>query len=230
MLPSLQDLRRAGIICHDSAAVSGHVTFEPPVLVHARVTLRNASLGAYSYVSSASNIHNAAIGRYCSIGDRVDMSPSGHPMHWLGTSAFFYQDLFEQGLEPTPLDFAPEQPVTIGNDVWIGAKATIMGGVTVGDGAVVALGAVVTRDVEPYTIVAGTPARPVRKRFDDRLIGDLLAFRWWRFDIGAARKAGVVVDWTVPENALTQLREAEAAGRLPILDQNRQVTLSAARS
>ncbi|MGH8817844.1 MAG: CatB-related O-acetyltransferase [Achromobacter pestifer] len=80
-------------------------------------------------------------------------------------------------------DRLPEQlAVVIGNDVWIGANVVIRSGVTVGDGAVCAAGAVVTRDVQPYSIVGGVPARPIRKRFDDETVNRLLAMRWWRYD------------------------------------------------
>ena len=228
-MPGLNELRRAGIICDESAVIAGEVTFEPPVRIHAGVTMRHCSIGAYSYVSNASNLRFVTCGRYCSLGDRIDSAPPGHPAHWLSSSAFFYDDKFEQGLTPTPLDFTPQEPITIGNDVWIGSKVTIMGGVTIGDGAIVALGAVVTKDVEPYTIVGGVAAKPIRKRFDDKLIEDLLAFRWWRYDIGAARKSGLAVDWKQPERALGQLREAEAAGKLELIPDDRRVTLKSGR-
>jgi len=228
-MPSLTDLRRAGIICDQSAIMAGEVTFEPPVRIHAGVTMRHCAIGAYSYVSNASNLRYVTCGRYCSIGDRIDTSPPNHPKHWLSTSEFLYNDKFEQGLEPVPLDFEPQQPITIGNDVWIGSRVTIMGGVTIGDGAIVALGAVVTKDVAPYTIVGGVAARPLRKRFDDALIEQLLAFKWWRYDIGAARRAGLQIDWKDPQRALDQLREAEAAGKLELIPDDRKVTLSSGK-
>jgi len=222
---SLEDLRRAGVFVDQTTSVKGTVSFEPPVRIFPNCMLRNASMGAYSYASARSSLFEVAVGRYSSLGDNLVTSPGEHPSGWLSTSASFYQDYFEQGLEPAPVDFEVHGRVTIGNDVWIGSRVAISGGVTIGDGAIVALGAVVTRDVEPYTIVGGVPAKPIRRRFDDRLIDGLLAFQWWRFDMGAARKNGLAIDWKSPALALNQLREAEAEGRLPLIDADRTVTI-----
>lgn len=213
------------MICAPTATIAGEVTIEPPVRLHEHALLRNSKIGAYSYLGPAAAISASQIGRYCSIGDHVVTSPTAHPVHWLGTSQFFYDDIFEQGVGPTPRDFAVTRPVTVGNDVWIGSRATVMGGVSIGDGAVVALGAVVTGDVEAYTIVGGVPARPIRKRFDDATVEELLAFKWWRFDVGAARKGGLKVEWNNAARALASLREAEARSMLPLIDPTRRVTL-----
>lgn len=224
-MPSLLDLRRAGIICAETTIIAGEVTFEPPVRLFGGASIRNSTLGAYSYVANSSYLRDVTMGRYSSVADNVLASAPNHPSHWLGSSAFFFDDVFEQGLPRPEVDFTIRERVTIGNDVWIGARASIMGGVTIGDGAIVALGAVVTRDVEPYSIVGGVPAKPIRQRFDDTLIQDLLSFAWWRFDLGAARRTGLDVDWKNPGRALDMLREAEAAGRLSLIDATRRVTL-----
>ncbi|MEO7223333.1 MAG: CatB-related O-acetyltransferase [Devosia sp.] len=224
-MPSLLDLRRAGIICAETAIIAGEVTFEPPVRLFPGVSIRNSTLGAYTYIANNTRLQTVTCGRYCSLADDIAASPGAHPAHWLGTSATFYEDVFDQGLAPPDMDFERYPPIAIGNDVWIGSRVTIMGGVTIGDGAIVATGAVVTKDVEPYTIVGGVPAKTIRKRFDDALIEELLAFKWWRFDIGAARKSGLTVNWKQPERAPGALREAEAARNLPLFPNDRRVTL-----
>lgn len=84
---------------------------------------------------------------------------------------------------PTNEDLPIKGDTVIGNDVWIGQNATLLPGVHVGDGAIIGLGSIVSRDVEPYTIVAGNPAKPIRKRFDSEMIELLLRLQWWNKDI-----------------------------------------------
>lgn len=118
------------------------------------------------------------IGRYCSIADAVELMPGGNRNHRLVSTYPFriLMDLpgaYEDGQPWTKGD------IVIGNDVWIGRGAAVLSGVTIGDGAVVAAYSVVTRDVRPYAIVAGVPAREVRRRFPDEDVERLLATRWW---------------------------------------------------
>ncbi|QEI09365.1 CatB-related O-acetyltransferase [Pigmentiphaga aceris] len=108
---------------------------------------------------------------------------------------------------PHSFEYGPKQAV-IGNDVWIGAYARIMGGVKIGDGAVIAAGSVVTHDVEPYTIVGGVPAKPIKKRFSQALIDEMLALRWWDYDWPELMKhdAGAI-RWDQPERAVKAMKE-----------------------
>ncbi|MDR1495288.1 MAG: CatB-related O-acetyltransferase [Rickettsiales bacterium] len=120
------------------------------------------------------------IGKFCQIAKGVEfvMNGANHQMACVSTFPFY---VFEGwGEEVPPLQSMPLKGNTvIGNDVWIGQNATILPGVEIGDGAMVGLDSVVGSDVEPYTIVAGNPAKPVRKRFDDELIGLMLRLKWW---------------------------------------------------
>jgi acetyltransferase-like isoleucine patch superfamily enzyme len=120
------------------------------------------------------------IGAFCSIADRIHVFLGGnHRVDWVTTYPFAeFADAWPQaqGITGHP---ATNGDVTIGNDVWIGSGATIMSGVTVGDGAVIGAESCVTRDVPPYAIVAGNPAREIKRRFPEQTIEKLLELRWW---------------------------------------------------
>ncbi len=125
------------------------------------------------------------IGKFCSISWNVTIFLGGnHRVDWISTYPFPTPD----GRWPKAADKQGEFPATkgdvnIGSDVWIGSDVTIISGVTVGDGAVIGTGSVVTADVEPYAIVAGNPAKLIRKRFSEDQIGSLLEVRWWDWPI-----------------------------------------------
>lgn len=156
-----------------------------------RKRIRNAMLGKpevsfkmgrHSYCGGGtfSISSDTEIGAFCSIGVDVILGPSQHPTDWLTTHPFPYLSHKKlPGVEYMQNNFAAVRPVKVGNDVWIGDRAVVMDGVTIGDGAVVAACAVVTKDVPPYAIVAGVPARILRYRFDRPLIDKLLELRWW---------------------------------------------------
>ena len=161
-------------------AVGPCARFEPPCAVSCAADLQSRfSIGAFSGMSNANGcaktMRNVSIGRYCSIAADVWAGAREHPMSSLTTS-----------FSPNCGGIPPEDPaclVEIGNDVWVGAGAFIKGGVRIGDGAVVAAHAVVTRDVPPYAVVGGVPARVIRYRFDEATVGDLLALKWWNYDL-----------------------------------------------
>ena len=120
------------------------------------------------------------IGKFCQIAAGVDfiMNGANHQMNAVSTYPFYIMEGWDE--EVPPLEELPIKGDTvIGNDVWIGQNAVILPGVKIGDGAIIGLNSVVTKDVPPYTIVAGNPAREIRKRFDDELIELMLEFRWW---------------------------------------------------
>ena len=120
------------------------------------------------------------IGRFCQIGAGVEfiMNGANHQMNAVTTFPFYVMRGWD--MTPPPLSALPIKGDTVvGNDVWIGQNATILPGVHIGDGAIIGANSVVGSNVEPYTIVAGNPAKVIHKRFDDELIALLLQFKWW---------------------------------------------------
>lgn len=118
-------------------------------------------------------------GKYCSFaGDVHIFLGGGHRPDWVTTYPFPGFPRWTEGRGIKGFHVG-KGDVVVGNDVWVGWSAVVMSGVTVGDGAVIAARSVVTKDVPPYAIVAGNPARVVRYRFDEKIIADLLAIRWW---------------------------------------------------
>ena len=149
--------------------------------VERRAILTDCTLGNYSYIATEAQLHRTHIGKFCSLGPQVYAGLGIHPTQgFVSTSPMFYS--------VSPRSFADRsyfeeyKLTTIGNDVWIGARAILIDGVSVADGAVVGAGAVVTKDVPPYAIVGGIPARIIKYRFTPEKIEQLLALRWWDRD------------------------------------------------
>jgi virginiamycin A acetyltransferase len=143
------------------------------------------SIGRFSYgtpkLLGGGEQSKLKIGSFCSIGDDVSILLGlEHRTDWITT--FHINELFPEYSHFSG-NLITKGDVIIGNDVWIGASVVILSGVKIGDGAVVGAGSVVTKDVEPYTIVAGNPARLIRKRFDEETIERLLRIRWWNWDL-----------------------------------------------
>lgn len=144
-----------------------------------------STIGDYSYAGDRTSLVHAQVGRFCSIGPDVTVGSGTHPSRdWVSTHPIFYQARPALGWTFTAKDRLPEfTATTIGNDVWIGAKALLRDGITVGDGAIIAGGAVVVGDVEPFAIYGGVPAGLIRYRFDQEQIAFLLSLRWWDRDL-----------------------------------------------
>ena len=141
----------------------------------------NSSIGEYSYVGNHSTIINATIGKFCSISENCRIGLASHTMKFLSTSPIFTEKCNGTGISWLSEDAvkikAPK--ITVGNDVWIGYNAIIKSGVTIGDGAVIGAGAIVTKDVPPYAIVAGVPAKIIKYRFTEDDIFKLSKLQWW---------------------------------------------------
>lgn len=142
------------------------------------------SMGKCSYIGRNCSIY-ADIGRYCSISSNVNVAIGKHPSKdWVSTHPAFFSPRQQCGLSYVTECLFDETTgnTVIGNDVWIGYGATILGGAHIGDGAIVAAGAVVTKDVPPYAIVGGVPAKVIQYRFSDDEIKRLEKIKWWEKD------------------------------------------------
>lgn len=192
----IQQLKQKNIeIFGKSRNISLDTTFEPPCALKFAQAEGLVKLNAFSYAVSG-YLGFVEIGRYCSFGEEVQVGRQNHPISWLSTSPFFYMKVdqvvgitdasqFEHGLDYSlyPNLPQPTKPIhtKIGNDVWIGHGAYVKAGVTIGDGAIVAGRAVVTKDVPSYAVVAGNPASVKKYRIPEAHIQLLSATKWWEY-------------------------------------------------
>jgi len=178
-----------------------HLRIEP----HVELALTEGelwSMGTSSYMNASIFPVDTTVGRFCSIADQVGVLPVGHPLDRFSSSPITYIDetRFKGGSDSYRFGFSPlsngaeksqgfqmniwdddRLPILIGNDVWIASGVLIKPGVHIGDGAVVGIGSIVTHDVAPYTVVAGTPAVVRKQRFSDEIIERLERLQWWKY-------------------------------------------------
>jgi virginiamycin A acetyltransferase len=147
------------------------------------------------------------IGKFCQIAAGVEfvMNGANHQMNAVSTYPFYTLEGWNMQ-PPAPDDLPLKGDTVIGNDVWIGQNAVILPGVRIGDGAIIGANSVVGSDVDPYTVVVGNPARPVRKRFDDELIDLLLRFRWWDRSVGEIDRLIPILTCSDLEKVKAELR------------------------
>ena len=151
-------------------------------------TISNSKIDKYFAVGLYSFMQRCSCSRYTTIGSRVSVGAFSHPTNWLSTLEFQFRDsskFYGETLDPKHhknIDLYLKTTY-IGSDVWIGDNAFIKSGVSIGSGAIIAASAVVVNDVDPYCIVAGNPAKIIRKRFKEEIIEDLLQLKWWELDI-----------------------------------------------
>lgn len=165
--------------------------FEGQNVLFENVRVINCEIGKYSYISSNTKLFHTKIGRYCSVADNVITCLGNHPTSvFVSTFPSFYYDTtsqlgysFHRGDALFDIRKFPQgedkYQVVVGNDVWIGSHVLIVPGVRIGDGAIIAAGSVVSKDVEPYSIVGGVPAKIIKFRFTEQQISKLLATKWW---------------------------------------------------
>jgi phosphonate metabolism protein (transferase hexapeptide repeat family) len=143
-----------------------------------------SEIGDYSYLGSGCMVGDAKIGKFCAVAAQVRIGAPNHPMERPSQHRFTYcPEYYDASATRDHVFFRDRRDarVIIGNDVWIGHAVIVLPGVTVGDGAVLAAGAVVTKDVAPYTIVGGVPARQIRERFNRAIAAQLSRIAWWNW-------------------------------------------------
>lgn len=151
----------------------------------------SSSFDRHSYCGYDCTILYCDIGSFCSISDFVYIGGSQHPAHFVSTSPVFLSHRDSVKTKFAKHIYEKKPRTIIGHDVWIGHGAKIKGGVSVGNGSIIGMGSVVTKDVEPYSIVAGNPAKVIKYRFEKNIIEKLLQSKWWEGDDSSLRKMGV---------------------------------------
>lgn len=179
-------------------------------------------MGAFSFTNFRGFVRAKSIGRFCSIAPNVSIGMGEHSIESISSSITFEMNPSERLTKFTTLmddgnfvnfikneireqrkDKRYSKPTIIGNDVWVGTGAVILAGINIGDGAVVAAGSVITKDIPPYAIVGGVPAKIIKYRYDERLIERLLKSKWWEY--GADIVKGL--DYTKPGNIIDELEK-----------------------
>ncbi|MDB5987565.1 MAG: antibiotic acetyltransferase [Nevskia sp.] len=224
-----EQLADYGLSVIEGKCIQGPLLYERPTIAFDPRRIKNSSLGVFTYINGyqSGSLYSCEVGRYCSIAEEVMLGAPEHPSDWLSSHPFaftrreylpkFYklpefERLAPDGSEPTP--FLQPAKTYFGHDVWIGAGVFVKRGVRIGDGAIVAARAVVTRDVAPYAIVAGLPAKTIRLRFPESIVERLLKLQWWRYDLAPHKHD---VDFSKIEATLDLLETRAADGRLQIL-------------
>lgn len=181
---------RRKLLKHNRSLVVGYMStimdssFSEENHIFPYAILNNVKLGNYTYVGADTYIKNATIGHFCSIAAECRIGLGIHPVDLVSTHPSFYAPKHEWSLHPdTNVGIVEYKDIEIGNDVWIGTRATIVDGVKIGNGAIIAAGAIVTKDVPPYAIVGGVPAAIIRYRFSAGEIAALEELQWWNWPV-----------------------------------------------
>lgn len=179
-----------------SAIIDRGCTMDTKTILHENVHLlencivNNSQINSYTYLGKNCLVQNTNIGKFCSIANDVLIGLGNHPLDLLSTSPLFYRvnnPLFIKLIKEN-LGIVEYKPIVIGNDVWIGTRSIIMDGVEIGNGAVIAANSIVTKNIPPYAIVGGVPAKIIKYRFPQEKIDELIMNKWWNAEIMEIRE------------------------------------------
>jgi acetyltransferase-like isoleucine patch superfamily enzyme len=193
-------------VIHPGVSISADSVLNEYVSLFSSVHVLGSRIGRFTYVQSSSEIICADIGPFCSISKNVLIGAAEHVTNEVSTSPVFYD-----ASQPLPLFLTSRRMVestkhrtSIGADTWIGTNCVIRSGVSIGIGAIIGASSVITKDVEPYSIVVGAPGREVGKRFNQDLIAQLLSSHWWDLDESILLRLSSY--FSTPEEFLLQLK------------------------
>lgn len=225
------DLKERGLLVDKGQSIVGDLIYERPAWVLDPRRIKDCTLGAFSLINGwvTTSMFRCRLGRYAQVGEQVILGPPEHPMDHLSTHPFtftrprYLPNLYqlpdfvrlapEDRPGPSYVDSVPDHTV-VGHDTYVGAGSFVSRGVTIGDGAVIGARAVVTRDVPPYAIVAGVPARVIRLRFPEKTVERLLRVQWWRYDLAPHKQA---IDFSRIDATLDYIEDHLARGDLDLL-------------
>ena len=169
-------------------------------------------MGRFSCVGRMSTIQSTKIGSFCALSWNLKIGGDDHDYHMISTHPFWHNVAWGIAEDKAFSDYYHEkeyeEPCEIGNDVWVGAGVSVCRNVRIGDGCVIGAGAVITHDIEPYSIVVGVPGKPIKKRFDDKTIERLETARWWDLPEEVIKEnLALFRDKHMDENVLERLEE-----------------------
>lgn len=184
-------LAKKNVKISSTAYINKKTLFGGQNIIHSKVNIVNSSVGYGTFIGINCNLPNVSIGAYCSFAHNIEVIYAAHPTSiFVSTHPAFYSLLKQSGFtyvskqlfkECLFFDEKKNIYVKIGNDVWIGANVIILAGVEIADGAIIAAGSVVTKNVKPYDIVGGIPAKVIRSRFNNNQIEILNQIKWWNY-------------------------------------------------
>lgn len=225
---SARGLSEYGLSSFEHTGIDGGLTFERPAFLHGPRRIKHCSLGAFTLINGggSTSMYRCRLGRYAQIGEAVILGPPEHPQDWFSNHPFaFTREQYLPSMYRMPeferlapdgsesIDYVQSVPsdTWIGHEAYVGAGAYIKRGVTIGDGAVVGARSVVTRDVPPYAIAVGSPARVTSLRFAESLVARFLALQWWHYDLAPYKHA---VDFACVEETLAFFEQRKRDGEL----------------